>query len=361
MSLLYIRDTWFNFLQHLVLEDFVSPLDMMELSKTCKNLYQWVHESFKAYYLIYAAHLCNSILVFNSKNFYRNDVERRLFQKFYKLHKNKPNFLTASIHGIIPILDYYLCCEAVEYNFIALDFIRDNPIECFEWWINSGLELKYTTMLVDLCAKNNDIQTLRYIFDYSLKNPTFELRYSEAALTEATSAGVLDTFLEYHSKGIPFKKPILIDFAAFYGNNHIIKWWIESAQKYPDIITFTYTPKAVDYASNNGKTKTLTYLKTIAQEHPNLFKFTYTSAAIDEINPKEFFKVFNWWLNSGYELKYTKKTIRLIYNINQSIDDVILFHDKVELWLQHSKFQSNFELKVINEHIKKLYKNLMKS
>ena len=377
--ILTMIDAWPEFLQYLVIND-IAPFDaIISLSKTCKALNLWVFSSFKAYQILYAYNLLEDMSIFKIQ---LNEFERRLFHKIYKLCLRKITMNFASVHGLIPILDWYL----EEYKQTGfLPYYTDNAIEMaiinqqvdvLKWWISSGLELKCSSNLFDEILFTNNVEFIDWCCTLYHKN-LIQIKHFPYELVErACRVGNLfvinwlykNSFISDNIQTSFIYTSSAIDIAADNNYLHIIKWfynhsrlewfqtlddpneqwikqYIEKTGDYP-IIEFKYSTNAIDNASRLGNIEILNWFVAhfpqLNNPAKNKFESYYTNKILQVYDHNIFYDVFTWWLNSGFEIKFTDRIIALIYNHdsdhNKALSRFIQFADE---WFQKPLLENN--------------------
>jgi ATP-dependent Lon protease len=188
----------------------------------------------------------------------------------------------------------------------------NNHVSILDWWLKSGLELKYTHDAIDKASESGNISVL----DWWLKSG-LELKYTQNAIDKANENGsisVLDWWLSNYKKGkVEFKytensmNNIKLDETALIKQ---LKWWNEKG--ITDNIKFKYGKKFIEYLHNWTYSSAIQFLiknKMITQE-----EIDKTANTIKKVNS---FNIFD--LLSGTS---AKKSITSKYDITSLPEDI---------------------------------------
>lgn len=297
MAILMMINKWPNFLQHLVLEYDVSFKDIIQLAQTCKNLHQWVLQSFKAYNMIIMHHKTKNDNLLIESNLYNDKPERQLFQIIYRLHNKKIEFRDACIKNYIPIMEWWLTEGKVivfDYYVSGIYFTSSAQfIYILDWWIKAAtkypdiITLKYTEIIAYNASSQGFADILDWWFNRTLNSNMFRFTYSKDA----------------------------IDATSQFRHIHILNWWLEHAIKYPNIVTLKYSENTMDYASEDGYIDILEWWLNAALMYPNIVTLKYSKKAMNKASLFGHIHILNWWLKNSkkypnlIKLKYSKRAI----------------------------------------------------
>lgn len=150
------------------------------------------------------------------------------------------------------------------YSTCAMDTASGNGyVYILNWWIRSGLKLKYSKEAMDLASENGHKNVLDWWLNYARMNK-IQLEYSCDAM----------------------------DSAAEKGHLAILEWWKKSN------LEIRYTENALDNASKNGHINILDWFM-----RSNL-PIKYSNEALKMASQNGHINVLNWWNNSKLPLKY---------------------------------------------------------
>lgn len=177
----------------------------------------------------------------------------------------------ASQYGHLEILGVWLKASyqgvKLLYTAKSIDLIVCNGtplIKTLEWWMESGLEIRYTSNFIDSLCEHGCVSTLNFMFNSGLK-----MLYTENA----------------------------IDLASRYGHTEILDCWMESGLK------MLYTNKSVDEASYCNHINVLDWWFTARKDIG--LEMRYTDVALDFAVFYKSYRAVRWWFDSGLPLLYT--------------------------------------------------------
>jgi ATP-dependent Lon protease len=228
--------------------------------------------------------------------------------------------------GLVSKLDYYSTIGNIE-ELNKID-IKNNPdiwtekamnnasqnnhVSVLDWWLKSGLELKYTEDALNYASANNHIS----ILDWWLKSG-LELKYTEDALNYASAnnhISTLDWWLSNYKKGkVEFKytenamNKLKLNEAMLIKQ---LKWWNDKG--ITDNIKFKYGKKFIEYLHNWSYNDAIQFLvknKMITQEEIE------KSANINKKNNS--FNIFDIFSGAS-----AKKSVTSKYDITSLPEDI---------------------------------------
>ena len=191
---------------------------------------------------------------------------------------------------------------------------QKNFIKVFEWWLNSGLELKYSEQLLSTASHNGHVEVLQWWKDSGLPlkydestldnassndhidvlnwwiNSELPLKYSESGINMASGNDCIDVLNWWVSSGLPLKYSELAMSNAchsFIGVD-ILNWWVNSG------LPLKYNEDAMDSASMMSNINVLEWWKNSG------LPLKYSELSSPDVNFQE---ISEWWKNSGLPLK----------------------------------------------------------
>ncbi|ORZ36341.1 hypothetical protein BCR44DRAFT_1432506 [Catenaria anguillulae PL171] len=240
----------------------------------------------------------------------------------------------------------------LKYTIKALHFARN--LKVFDWWKTRhnerGLELKYTSDLLDRASAEEDFVILNWWHESGLKMKAKRALITAFAASkhqvvqwwmtnadaELLNELAVETWAESfrdarhlhwceHSRLPVPNDPRIIDEC---GNAESLRWWAERFDKLP----FTYTERALAKASESGRVDLLDWwdqsgLELLYNETAmdlassrgmadvlewwflSGLDLEYSEAAVDEASANGHVKALTWWLNSGVDLKYNEAAL----------------------------------------------------
>lgn len=318
-----------QFLQYLVIEQFVPFNTIIYLSQTCKDLHKWVIDSFRAYYVLCLWNLIKNDTFLSESNLYKNIIERQLFQCIYRVQKNKKSFKIAALENCIPILDWWLTERIIGKTQKALDYsssVIDHAsyymkINVLNWWFENAIkypniiQLRYSDYVINYSSYCGTPIILDWWFYNALKYPNIvTFKYSMSAIDYASLNRNIDILNWWLAKAIEYPNIIILkysktalDYASLDDNLNILNWWLENALKYPNLIELKYSDKAMEIASTRNNILVLNWWFENSKKYPNLIKLKYSKNAID--NSYKFPSALDWWKNSGLQLEYSDQAL----------------------------------------------------
>jgi len=175
-------------------------------------------------------------------------------------------------------------------------------IPILNWWLNSGLELKYDNNAFERVAGYGRTKEIQWWLDSGLP-----LKYNIENLIQIVfSCGQIDNIILLLDNGIiqwadiASHSPEAIQYACSHGHIDLLNWLVQSG------IKLNYDYGAMDDASTNGEIKILDWWLRSGLE------LKYTEHAIDDHDPYDP-DILKWWFKSGLELKYTHEAMDSLY------------------------------------------------
>lgn len=228
--------------------------------------------------------------------------------------------------GLVSKLDYYSTVGNIE-ELNKID-IKNNPdiwsekamnnasqnnhVSVLDWWLKSGLELKYTEDALNHASANNHISVLDWWLSSGL-----ELKYTEDALNYASAnnhISTLDWWLSNYKKGkVEFKYTENAMNKLKLNETMLIKqlkWWNDKG--ITDNIKFKYGKKFIEYLHNWSYNDAIQFLvknKMITQEEID------KSANINKKNNS--FNIFDIFSGAS-----AKKSVTSKYDITSLPEDI---------------------------------------
>ncbi|AZL89856.1 ankyrin repeat protein [Megavirus baoshan] len=303
---------------------------------SCLNSKDYLRD-FKLVKNYYVSNNCTEVYFFNLsniKNHYQNGIFLHVVEtpkKCYKFnnrsvyHSNKFRILeTHSLFDINTYLKYDLNIEDNEHIiyfasfYKNIDFLewyissgyklkygkniffpRNDNLDVSNWWLNSGLELKYDHIPLDYSSKYRYFKVLDWWLSSGL-----ELKYTEESLSfdiikdENKYIELLNWWI---NSGLKLKyDDYIIEDAMLNHHINILNWWLDSGLEFKlsDIEYLcccdTECIKVLDWCKKSG--------------------IILNDDIIDMASKDGHINVLNWFLNSGLELKYTKKAMNLAHD-----------------------------------------------
>jgi hypothetical protein len=167
------------------------------------------------------------------------------------------------------------------------------PLKSLEWWLNSGLELMCTNVLMDTAV---DTKVLEWGKQKMLENKEIKLSYTEWAIHEASRKGripILDWWLK--SSGLPLKyNNCAMNEASRGGLIDVMEWWKNSG------LEVKYNNRTINDASKRGLIDVMEWWKNSGLE------VKYNNCAMNDASKGGLIDVMEWWKNSGLEVKYNE-------------------------------------------------------
>lgn len=286
MHILDLINSWSQFVQYIIDNDFLPFTQIVQLIKTCKSFYNNFHSTTISYSLLCKFHLRKiNISIFIHPNIlYKNEYEKRLFNKIY-FHKLRSIDLCHAVSSNTIILidllldyrDYCIETDIITSRIINSAIIQaacENNIKMLDKLILFGYKFKDLYFIINEISKNGYVDVIEWFFNASQKYPN-QLTF------------------EYLSN--------TVDLAAKYGHLNIIKWFYNLSLKYPNF-QFKYTNDAIDLASCNKRIEVLNWF---VEQSVDGLQLLYKEDAIDFASENGHTNILRWWLNSGLELKYS--------------------------------------------------------
>jgi hypothetical protein len=243
----------------------------------------------------------------------------------------------ASKNGWINILNWWVQ-SGLELKYSEWAFTwacYSKQFEVLNWWLNSGLEIKLKPNIVDILIYTENVEVLNWWiqhrdklpFDYDpktieglcktgrktmldwFKNSGLKLNYPEYILDTISMAGQNELLTWFVELGIPVRySENAITYASIGGNIETLDWWLFSK------FDFKYDETAMDSISMKpheyNRTKVLDWWVTNHRLFPDRIpELRYSEDAMDDASANGYIDVLSWWLNSGLELKYSNRAL----------------------------------------------------
>jgi len=189
--------------------------------------------------------------------------------KKFNLKINEYYIDQASEKGCLKILEWSLKTlnKSMPYSCSAINNAStEGHVKVLDWWVNSGLEFKYTKYAIDWASQGGHVDVLEWWLkaknDYGL-----ELKYSDMAIYCAS--------LNCHSK--------------------VLDWWLKASNE--SGLDLKYSSASLDCASRDGSIKILDWWKSSGLE----LKYSFDVMEYAYVNGPD--SVVEWWKSYGLELK----------------------------------------------------------
>jgi len=129
-------------------------------------------------------------------------------------------------------------------------------VSFLEWWLKSGLELKYSYISMNSASQNGHVNVLEWWLKSGL-----ELKYDEDALNLASQNGHVNVLEWWLKSGLELKyDERILTSASAYGHVKVLKWWVDSKLlfEYRNQLPFEYRNQhVIDGAYADGREKAL--------------------------------------------------------------------------------------------------------
>jgi hypothetical protein len=229
------------------------------------------------------------------------------------LKYTKESILIASYHGLMDVLDWWknsglpLCHDMVSFVLFRDDLSENDIIDVLKWWYESGLQFETSEEDVfSFASEKGFINLLNWLVDSNI--PVKCGRYSLYLASLNGHAHILEW---WKNTGLPLKydeSPLNI--ASKKGFVHILEWWKNSS------LSLKYSEKALSSASEDATTNSLKWWFNSGLPLKYNEMALYCASVMGNVN------VLNVWFNSGLPLKY--------FNLPSSC------HPDVALWWKQS-------------------------
>lgn len=314
-------DEFPQFLQHIVLEEFISFSAIVKLAQTCKDLHQWVLRSFKAYGLLCMTQKYKDYSSFYQPSlYYANNQERRIFNHIYSVFKFKQSINTAIITenllniewlldnsfeesknkieqktinsllinekiDILNLLVKYGICINHNEN-IVHDIVYYKSLDSLDWLFNycqsNGKQFKHYQNIY-IVAHNNDKRISNWFINKLIMYPNLFKYEIDIVLVAKTNDVYALEYLLNKTEFIYNDETIIqsINEAAVSGSINALEWFFNHYEE-----SFNYSNECLN--SSNQKIK-------------NFPKFNYTERAIIGASQDGRIEVLNWFLKHSKE------------------------------------------------------------
>lgn len=204
-------------------------------------------------------------------------------------------------------------------------------LQILNWWSLSPsfLEKHYDNEALDVASKHGYVHVLEWWLRSGLP-----LKYTSAALEQASAHGHLDV-LEwwreaYHQsqEKIELKTGKSILLAAQYGRLETIRWWVDSK------LTFSYEEQVCKQASRYGKVEVLELWRELKGDD----KLTFDNQILTEPTLCSHLKVLDWWVGyahgqlPGMDGRRAKKVEYRMMDIEEALEDAHGDQTAVRRW-----------------------------
>ncbi|KAI9175237.1 hypothetical protein H9P43_006598 [Blastocladiella emersonii ATCC 22665] len=180
-----------------------------------------------------------------------------------------------------------------EYTHRAVeDACKAGHLAVLQWWVASGLKLKFSHRAVDLASQEGHVAVLEWAFATPV-----HFVYSEQAVDYASWKGQLPVLQWWAQSGLEMMHShVAVDAASWNGHVAVLDWWLATVGR--DALKFSIA--AIDSASANGQLASLDWWTTKAG-----VKLRYSAAAIDRACARGHVAVLDWWARLGLPLDYS--------------------------------------------------------
>jgi hypothetical protein len=155
------------------------------------------------------------------------------------------NYISGACYiGSINFLEWWLKSGlSLKYNEYALDYASgEGHVHVLEWWKNSGLPLKYSESALNSASWKGHINVLKW-----WKNSGLELKYYEYALDRASGEGHVNVLEWWFKSGLELKySELALNWASGEGHVHVLEWWLKSG------LELKYDERGLNNTSRNG-------------------------------------------------------------------------------------------------------------
>lgn len=209
----------------------------------------------------------------------------------------------SAYYGKTEILDWWARSPSFlekQYDAEALDGASKNGyIHVLEWWLRSGLPLKYTEGSLEQASAKGQLQVLEWWRETSLQTPSIVLKPGRSLLA-----------------------------AAQYGQLEVIRWWADSG------ITVGHEEGVCKMASRYGQVEVLELWRTLRGDD----KISFDVTILMEPTTFSQITVLDWWKKyahaelPGMDGRKAKKVEYKTMDIEEALEDALGDQTAVRRW-----------------------------
>ncbi|KAI8802695.1 hypothetical protein BJ742DRAFT_832345 [Cladochytrium replicatum] len=244
-------------------------------------------EIFDRILLLLGEWACQPRLAFRAATFTRrNHVRFQLLHLVVSMDR-------ASELGLIDALDRHKSLPNPTYSYRAINYASAwNRIDVLEWWLKSGLPLKYERAM-DEASMRGHISVLEWWNTSGIM--AVENNHSPPEHVRVLMANVQSAVRDvpWYFESTSAYTEVAMNRASMDGSVAVLDWWRHSG------LALRYNHWAMDGASKNGHTEVLEWWKNSG------LHLDYTTDAVDMASQFGHVVVLEWWKNSGLEMRYT--------------------------------------------------------